>query len=326
MEFRPIGFERIQTLPQKLFFACLFLIVHHATLVADPGVAREKDSTQSAKADPSSDPVPQYLLQYRFEPDEVIRTKVIHQASVRTTIEGSSQTASTVSISVKRWQVVGIDEQGRITFEHSVDYVDMKNEVTGRETVVYDSRTDKEPPPGFEDVAKRVNIPLTRVVMDQSGKVLKREELAAGSTSVSQLAVPLPEKKVSIGQSWSFPDDLVVQLQDGSSRKIKCRQRFELLGVDGGIASIGVATQILTPIKDFPEIQAQLIQRESEGTIQFDMKTGRVVGQLIDLDRRVTGYPNAKSTMHYRTRFTETLLGDGELTAERTLENKPSKK
>ena len=316
----------MQTLLQKLFFAYICLVVHHVTLAADPEVAPQKDAAQSSKADPSPDTVERYLLQYRFKPGEVIRTKVIHQASVRTTIEGSSQTARTVSISVKRWRVVGIDEQGRITFEHSVDYVDMKNEVTGRETVVYDSRTDKEPPPGFEDVAKRVEIPLTRIVMDPSGRVLKREELAAGSASVSQLAVPLPEGKVSVGQSWSFPDDLVVQLQEGTSRKIKCRQRFELLRVDGGIASIGVATQILTPIKDFPEIQAQLIQRASEGTIQFDMKTGRVVGQRIDLDRRVTGYPNAKSTMHYRTRFTEKLLGDGELTAERALESKPSKK
>ena len=73
-------------------------------------------------------------------------------------------------------------------------------------------------------------------------------------------------------------------------------------------------------IKDFPEIQAKLIQRESDGTIQFDIEAGRVVSQRIDLDRRVTGYPNAKSTMHYRTRFTETLLNDGERTAERSTE------
>jgi hypothetical protein len=201
----------------------------------------------------------------------------------------------------------------------------MKNDVTGRETVSYNSRTDNDPPPGFEEVSRRVGVPLTRITMDRSGKILKREDLAVGATPPSQLALPLPEEKIAVGSTWTFPDDIVVQLQNGTSRKIKCRQRFELLAVEKDVASIKVTTQILTPINDYPEIQAQLIQRESEGTIRFDLEAGRVVSQQIDLDRRVTGYPNAKSSMHYRTRFTETLLQDAERTAERSA-GKPSSK
>ncbi len=313
-------FERMHILPQKFIFACSFWIGLTVAIVADAEAVAQKKSVDNSKVADSTTASGEYLLRYRFDSGEVIRTKVVHQASVRTTIEVSSQTAKTISVSVKAWRILDIDEQGQITFEHSVDYVDMKNDITGRETMVYDSRIDEEPPPGFEDVSKRVKIPLTRVVMAASGRVIRREELAAGSTSVSQLTLPLPEQKVSIGQTWMFPDDVLLQLQDGTSRKIKCRQRFELLGVDGQIARIGVTTQILTPIKDFPEIQAKLIQRESDGTIQFDIEAGRVVSQRIDLDRRVTGYPNAKSTMHYRTRFTETLLNDGERTAERSTE------
>jgi hypothetical protein len=248
----------------------------------------------------------QYLLRYRFKPGDHVRTKVVHQASVRTTIEGTSQTAKTVSVSVKVWKVVEVDREGRVTFEHAVEFVDMKNDVTGRETVSYDSREDDEPPAGFEDVARRVGVPLTRVVMDKTGTLHQREELAAGATTPTQMVLPLPEKKVIIGSTWTFPDDVVINLQNGGSRKIKCRQRFELLAVENGIAKISIATQVLTPIREYPE-----------GTIQFDMKAGRVIAQQIDLDRRVTGYPNAKSSMHYRTRFTETLLPDSKRTARR---------
>ena len=53
---------------------------------------------------------------------------------------------------------------------------------------------------------------------------------------------------------------------------------------------------------------AQLVQRESNGTVKFDIDAGRVLSQQIDLDRRVVGYPNQASSMHYRTRFTEELL------------------
>ena len=259
----------------------------------------------------------QYLLRYRFKPGDRVRTKVVHQASVRTTIEGTSQTAKTVSVSVKVWKIIDVDANGHVTFEHAVEFVDMKNDITGRETVSYDSRKDDEPPAGFEDVARRVGVPLTRVVMDQTGILHQREELATGASAPTQLALPLPAEKISVGSTWTFPDDVVVQLRNGNSRKIKCRQRFELLSVENGIAKISIATQILTPIRDYPEIEAQLVQRESEGVIQFDLKAGRVIAQQIDLDRRVTGYPNAKSSMHYRTRFTETLLADRPRTAQR---------
>ncbi|MEC8336522.1 MAG: hypothetical protein VXZ84_00095 [Planctomycetota bacterium] len=259
----------------------------------------------------------QYLLRYRFKPGDRVRTKVVHQASVRTTIEGTSQTAKTVSVSVKVWKIVDIDANGQITFEHEVEFVDMKNDITGRETVSYDSREEGEPPAGFEDVARRVGVPLTRVVMDQTGILHQREELAAGASAPTQLVLPLPKEKISVGSTWTFPDDVVVQLRNGNSRKIKCRQRFELVSVENEIAKISIATQILTPIRDYPEIEAQLVQRESEGVIEFDLQAGRVVAQQIDLDRRVTGYPNAKSSMHYRTRFTETLLADPPRTARR---------
>ena len=263
-----------------------------------------------------------YLLRYRFGQGDQIRTKVVHQASVRTTIEGTSQTAKTVSVSVKSWKIVDVDPDGRVTFEHAVEFVDMKNDVTGRETVSYDSREDNEPPAGFEDVARRVGIPLTRVVMDETGTLHQRKELAPGAANPTQLVLPLPKDKIAVGSTWTFPDDVVVNLRNGNSRKIKCRQRFELLSVENEIAKISITTQILTPIRDYPEIEAQLVQRESDGIIEFDMHAGRVIAQQIDLDRRVTGYPNAKSSMHYRTRFTETLLSGHARTAQRKPKSK----
>jgi hypothetical protein len=277
--------------------------------------ARAADSpARPARSTP--DGTRKYLLQYKFAPNEVIRTKVVHQAAVKTTIEGTSQTAQTVSISVKRWDVKDVDAQGQVTFVHSVEYVDMKNDITGRDTVRFDSRTGDEPPPGFEDVAKRVGVPLTVVVMDPTGKITSREDKASGPTTITQLTMPLPAEPVAVGHVWTFPYEIDVPLRSGRTKKIKMRQRFELLDVEDNLATINVATQVLSPVSE-PEIQAQLVQRQSEGEIRFNIMAGRVVGQQIDLDRRVTGYPNAKSTMRYRTRFTETLLDAEENTAKR---------
>ncbi len=77
-----------------------------------------------------------------------------------------------------------------------------------------------------------------------------------------------------------------------------------------------VATQILTPIHD-PAIEAQLIQRESSGTVRFDIEAGRIVRQQMDVDKRVVGFRGEASSLHYLTRFTEELVPSAAKTAQR---------
>ncbi|MFP6692356.1 MAG: DUF6263 family protein [Pirellulales bacterium] len=283
-------------------------------LAATISPADESATTNDAAAQPNA-ATAKHRLRYKFHPDEVIRTKVTHQAAVKTTIEGTTQKAETVSISLKNWRVTKIDEDGFVTFVHSVEYVDMKTDLTGRETLRFDSRKNEEPPPSYQDVAKRVGIPLTRIVMDDTGKIFKREELAPGLVVPSQLTMPLPPDPVKVGDDWTFPDTLRIKLRNGEIKSVKMRQRFELKSVEDGVAEIHVETQILSPIKDNKELESQLIQRQTEGNIRFDIEAGRVLGQQIDLDRRLVGYPNDKSSMHYRTRFTEVLLESTDRTA-----------
>jgi len=287
------------------------------------GLPLSASSAETVK--PDSPTAKRYELRYKFKPGETHRTKVLHQATIRTTIDGTSQTAATVSTSIKAWKIEDIDSDGRIHFVHSVEHVKMRNEVTGREDAHYDSRIDASPPSGFEDVAKRVGVPLTRVTIDDRGTILKRAELAApGPGQGTQLTLPLPKESVAVGETWTFPNDMRVRLRSGEIKNIKSQQKFTLQSVDGDIADIKVETQILTPVRD-PEIEAQIIEQETNGTIRFDIAAGRLLRQQIDLDRSVVGYPNAKSSMHYRTRFTEELLKSDERTAEREKSPRPKK-
>ena len=261
---------------------------------------------------------PTYELRYKFQPGEKIRTKVVHQAAMETQIDGSKQTAETVSISVKVWDIQDVDKDGKFKFVHSVERVDMKNTVTGREPVHYDSTRDETPPPEFAKVAQRVGVPLTVVTMNDRGEVLVREEKAPkGLAAPGQMTIPLPERPVRIGDTWSFPQVIPVKLRSGLTKQINTKQRFRLEEVSHGVATIEMDTQVLTPTNNDPEIEAALVQRISEGTIRFDLDAGRVLSQQVDLDRRVVGFPNASSVMHYRTRFTEKTLAGSESTAEK---------
>jgi len=271
----------------------------------------------SAVTAAADDARPPYLLRYKFAPGETVRWQVEHLATVRNTVAGTTQTAETKTKSVKVWKIIKVDDQGNATFTHSVSSVDMIQKLTGRQEVRYNSETDKKPPVGFEQVAADIGIPLTEITISPRGETIKREEKRdRPQPSASQITILLPKDEVAVGDEWNFPYTEKVAHQDGHVKEVKTRQRFKLEKVSDGIATISVETQILTPIHD-PVIEAQLVQRETKGSVRFDIKQGRIISQRMDLDKRVHGSQGGASLMHYVTRFTEKILSGAPKTARR---------
>lgn len=268
------------------------------------------DDAPASDAAPSANET-KHLLRYKFQPGENLRWNVVHRVKVNTTVSGTAQTAETTSTSVKLWKVLPAKKEGTYRFEHSVERVEMRQKLTGREEIVYNSQTDVAPPIGFEDAAKNVGVPLAVITVDGQGTVLDRErKKSAPNDAESQIVIPLPAEAVPAGHVWSFPYDVQVNLRSGEARMIKTRQRFTLESVENGIASIRVETQVLTPVQD-PEIEAQLIQRETKGTVRFDIAAGRIIEQRMDLDKSVLGFSGESSSLHYVMRFTEELAPSG---------------
>ncbi len=265
-----------------------------------------------------------YELRYKFKPGEVVMTEVVHRANVRTTIQGTTQTAETRSCSTKTWKIESVDDAGVATFTHLVDNIEMWQKASGRQEISYNSQTDETPPPGYEEVARSVGVPLSIVTMDPRGTIVKREIAHKGAMNVStQITMPLPEEPIAIGETWSTPIEVEVSLQDGSFKKVQTRQQFTLESVTDGIAHVALDSQVLTPIND-PSIEAQLVQRMSSGWVKFDLDAGRIVSQQLELDKHIVGFNGPASSMHYVTRVTETLLGEGDASASKS-EDAPSK-
>ncbi len=259
-------------------------------LCSSPASAAPKAGSKAAPKAESSAAEPgesgeAYDLKYKFEPGEVLRWQVVHRAAVDSTIKGTNQTAETRSISVKVWKISEASAE-RIKFVHSVESIDMWQKTQGRQEVRYNSQTDENPPPGYEDVAKAVGVPLSEVTIDARGNILERKDANPQSTvNTAPIALPLPAKPVPVGHVWTVPLDIEVILHGGVSKKIPTRQQFTLEKVADGLATIQVDTQVLAPLSD-PAIEAQLVQRMTNGTLKFDIDRGRVVGQQMDADRR----------------------------------------
>ena len=267
-------------------------------------VPARAESAADAKAPPEK-----YSLRYQFHAGDTLRWNVVHRCQIRTAVSGTEQTAETTTLSVKVWRVLDVTPDGQATFEHRVESVDMRHRLSGRDEVHYNSNKDVAAPPGFENVAKAVGVPLAVITLDARGKVLSRKQnpVKAATPGQGEITIRLPEEPVAVGHQWSFPHDIDVPLPGGGVRRVKAVQSYTLEGVRTGVASIRMDTQILTPMND-PALESQLLQYETTGTVRFDVDAGRILGRQADVDKGVVGFRGAASSLHYRARSTEELV------------------
>ena len=256
------------------------------------------------------------LLQYKLAAGEVLRYEVEHDAAVRSTIKGTTQSVRTQSNSTRVWKVLDVLDDGQIEFAHVIEAVRMKNELPDRAPIEYDSTKDKTPPPGFEQVAAAIGETLTIHRIAPTGKVVRREvkHPHSGQEADLPITIPLPAEPVAVGAKWDEPHQVFVQTKQ-EKRRIETRRHFVLESVKNGVATINVEYQILTPVD--AEIEAQLAQRLTSGEIRFDIERGRIISQRHEVNRRIVGFAGPASSMHYLSEFSERLVESGEKVATR---------
>ncbi len=273
------------------------------------------DNKLRARLDRATDRITDdtYQLRYKFATGDELLYEVEHLVTVKTTIEGVAQNTQSASISGKRWSVTQVDSQGLATFTHGLDYVKMWSETQGRQPVRYDSRTDKSPPPDYEQVAETIGKPLATIVANSDGTIVDRQDsIKQADFGAGGLLVPLPATPIKVGTSWAVPGTVPVRQEDQAYKVIKIRRLYRLEKVETGVATISLKTQVLTP-SITPKIRSQLIQRLSNGEIRFDIDAGRVLSKQLDWDESVVDFDGPSSRMAYLGRLKEKLIPPDEV-------------
>ena len=251
-----------------------------------------------------------YDLRYKLTTGTVLRYSVDHRAAIRNTIDDTTQEVQTQTKSIKAWKVTDVLPNSDIEFMNVVESVHMLNRLPDRAPVEYNSVTDKTPPPGYEDAARAVGVPLSVVRMTPRGKIVSRnvKHRQPAADSDAQITVRLPDEPAVVGATWDEPFDVTVELEAGGSKSLQTRRHYELKSVASGIATIEVTYQVLSPID--AQIESQLVQRLMKGTVRFDIEKGRIDSQLFEVDKRVLGFAGPTSSMHYVMRMEEKLTDE----------------
>jgi hypothetical protein len=249
-----------------------------------------------------------YLLKYRFNSGDVLRYDVSHKASIRSTIDDTTQSAQTRTESMKAWKVLDVLPEGDFEFTTVVEKVHMVNQLPDHDATEYDSAQDKVVPPGFEDAAKAVGVPLSVMQITPHGKIVRRESKIRNHQTEDDAPVVLrlPEKYVAVGETWDEPFEVQVKIKDGGTKMISTRRHHKLSDVKSGVATIDVTYQVLSPID--AQIETQIVQKLMEGQVRFDIQKGCVVSQELQVDKRVIGFAGPTSTMQYIMKMEEKLL------------------
>lgn len=249
-----------------------------------------------------------HLLQYRFKAGEVLRYEVDQRSSVRNTMEGTTQEAQTKTVSTKAWKVIDVMPNGEIEFINLVEKVKMQNKLPDRAAMTFDSSAEGDPPPGFEDASRAIGIPLSSIRMSSRGEVVSRKikHHQPAADPHEQITFLLPEKAIAVGESWLQPQEILVKITEGGSKKIQARRKHTLKSVKNGIAVISTEFQVLSPTT--PSIEGQIAHRMVKGEVRFDMEQGRIIAQQLKGDERVLGFAGPSSSMHLVTRLEEKIL------------------
>src|SRR5262249_52739381 len=122
-------------------------------------------ATDGKDVTPVDDSGTKYDLKYKLAQGSVLRYDVEHHAAIRSTIDESTQEALTKTDSTKLWKVTDVLPNGDIEFMNVIERVHMVNQLPDRAATEYDSDKDKTPPPGYDDAARAVGVPLSVVRM-----------------------------------------------------------------------------------------------------------------------------------------------------------------
>lgn len=306
-----------------LLCSAFCLVASLSTKAAESDVedAADRSLLRVAEA-PAKPDGKKYELRYKLNRGEVLRYEVTHRASIRSTIDATTQAAQTKTDSIKAWKVTDVLPEGDIEFTNVVEKVHMVNQLPEKDPVEYDSTKDAVAPPGFEDAARAVGVPLSVMRITPYGKVVRRDAKIRGQNAEDDapIVLRLPENPVAIGDTWDEPFEVQVRLEKNSNKTIQTRRHHKLANVQDGIATIEVTYQVLSPID--ATIETQIVQRLMEGEASFDIEKGQLIGQRMDVDKRIIGFAGPTSSMQYVMKMEESLVK--EQTTAKAAEPKPA--
>lgn len=265
-------------------------------------------SDAADKAGPAIQPPEKFLLRYRFESGEKLRYEMVNQL-IQQGVVGAVAKVDTTKIQQKRVFTIGdVDEDGKANASMQFEHVRMEIQSNDKEAEVYDSTMPPEKvSKKFQGTARQLAGAAPSYTLLAQGTPVSADgiqEVSKGGQA--SFMIPLPEKEISVGESWKVNMVINVRIGEGVKRDITLLRTYQLKSVDDGVATIGFSTSVMSPVK-IPAVKAQLLQATPQGEMLFDIPKGRLLRKEMRIDRMVMGALGPGTMLSAKSSTVETL-------------------
>jgi hypothetical protein len=249
---------------------------------------------------------------FRWQTGQVLVYRTEHNTVASYVMGDSTSETKTHVQSIKRWQVIGVDNAGVATLQMSLQGLFFETTPPSGEPLVFDSaHLDKCTPELRKQYENFVGQPLVVVRIDGQGKVLEVKEARPGYSAAKYESDPpfkllLPAEPLKTAQSWEHAYQITLEPPLGTGEKYPAVQRYVCKGIAGNLATVGLTTEVKgTPAAQ--EDQVPLWQMQPEGELVFDVQAGRLQKATLRIDKeaKIEG-----GNQHFQSVYTEQYVGD----------------
>lgn len=249
---------------------------------------------------------------FRWQTGQVLVYRTEHSTLASYVMgENKSETKTRVQ-SLKRWQVLGVDEAGVATLQMSLQALYFETTPPSGEPLVFDSaHLDKGTPELRKQYENYIGQPLVVVRIDGQGKVLEVKEARPGYSAAKYESDPafkllLPTEPLKADLVWEHAYQITLEPPLGTGEKYPAVQRYVCKGIADNLATLSVTTGVQgSPAAQ--EDQVPLWQMQPEGELVFDMQAGRLqkANLRIDKEAKIEG-----GNTRFQSVYSEEYVGD----------------
>ncbi|HTU21124.1 MAG TPA: hypothetical protein VMG10_23930 [Gemmataceae bacterium] len=249
---------------------------------------------------------------FRWQAGQILVYRTEHN-TVASYVMGDSKSETKTRVqSIKRWQVLGVDNAGVATLQMSLQALFFETTPPTGEPLVFDSaHLDKCTPELRKQYENYIGQPLAVVRIDGQGKVIEVKEARPGYSAAKYESDPpfkllLPAEALKADLSWERAYQIVLEPPQGTGEKYPAMQRYACKGVAGNLATVSLTTEV-KGTSAAQEDQVPLWQMQPDGELVFDVQAGRLQKATLRIDKeaKIEG-----GNTHFQSVYTEQYVGD----------------
>jgi hypothetical protein len=251
-------------------------------------------------------------FQFKWRAGQVLSYRVEHVTSATDTIKDSKAESATKMTTVKRWQVLAVDQAGVATLQLSLGSLRMEVTPPSGQPLLFDSGDpEKSNPEMREQLTRYLGQPLAVLRIDAKGRVIDVKESQFGPVSRFESELPLtvafPDETPKVGQAWRRDYKITVEPPKGVGDKYDASQTYTLKKIDNDVATITVTTAV----PKLPEAladQIPLLQLQPTGEILFDMEKGVLRSAKLRVEKELKNYQGEGSGYRFESTYSTELI------------------